>query len=555
MKHRMSRLWLSASPARAIAETLLIAATLSIIAFLITIPEGVAALWLRTNPSLVLLDGPFCAVWCAARLRWRSQSWWRWLAADGAVGALIGLLPTLLVVLTLAALYTRRMHAALTPTSQIGRFSVAMLVGIALVAFTVEFIIFRIGVRLWLYWDRLRRRHLLWSLTHAHLMVVLLAAGLLGIPLVGADIYYSRGNPLALVPLLFFLLTFTLIAMLIVLPPSALFSYLFARRTTARLRLLANATEALRAGNYATRIAVTGEDEVARLQANFNAMAADLERALHDVQAERDRVATLLRNRRELVASVSHELRTPIATLRGYLESAREHWDDDEEPPPTLQHDLEVMERETIHLHALVDDLFALSRAEVGRLELRLEATDTLAAARRVVETMAPLAWQSSRVTLVAEGAEGLPPALADVGRLEQVLRNLLHNAARHTSPGGIVAARVETEAEAVALRVSDTGEGIAAEDLPHIFERFYRGENGQARGAGAGLGLAVAKELTAAMGGSISAESMPGAGSCFTLRLPLAAETTLPDTEQARIASTFSPSLELVTEAPAAPH
>jgi signal transduction histidine kinase len=526
IKHPKGTLWLSASPARAVAETLLIAAGLSLLGLTLSFLDG-RGLGLVSNPSLVLLDGPFCAIWCAIRLRWYGRSWWRWLLHDGAVGALLGLLPTLLVVLTLATFLVRvrGTRAAFILDQHLGRFSIPVFVVIALVAFTAEFVVFRLGVRIWLFWDRLRRTHLVWALTHAHLLVVLLAAGLLGIPLLGADIYYARGNPLLLVPLLFFLFTFTLIAMLIVLPPSALFSYLFARRTTARLRSLAAATDALRAGDYAARIPVNGEDEVAQLQANFNAMAAELERAVRDLQAERDTVATLLRNRRELVASVSHELRTPIATLRGYLESSRAHWDEDAVPPPSLQRDLEVMERETIHLHALVDDLFALSRAEVGRLELHAAPTDALAAARRVTEAMAPLAWRSSRVALVADGPDGLPFALVDPARLEQVLRNLLHNAVRHTGPGGIVAVRAEAEAEAVVLRVKDTGEGIAAEELPHIFERFYRGENRRARSSGAGLGLALAKELTEAMGGSIGAESVPGEGSCFMLRLPLAPE------------------------------
>jgi signal transduction histidine kinase len=533
-------LWLSASPARAIGETLLLAASLTVVLLLLAFPSDLATIGsLRTNPSLVLVDGPFCAVWCAVRLRWHSRSWWSWLLADGAVGFLIGLLPTVLVVLTLAAFLARRLHTGLTLQSQIGRFSIVMLVAIALAAFTVEFIVFRLGVRLWLIWDRLRRTHLVWSLTNAHLMVVLLAAGLLGIPLIGVNVVAFHGaNALLLVPIVFFLLTVTIIAMLLVLPPSALFSYLFARRTTARLRSLTDATDALRAGDYTTRIPVTGEDEVAQLQANFNTMAAELERAVTDLQAERDTVATLLRNRRVLIASASHELRTPIATLRSYLESAREHWAD--EPPPTLRHDLEVMEREVVHLQALVDDLFALSRAEVGQLELRREPTDVLAVARRAVETMAPLAWQSSRVTLLADGPETPRAALVDAVRLEQVLRNLLHNAVRHTSPGGIVAVRVEVEPETVALRVTDTGEGIASEDLPHIFERFFRGENGRSRAAGAGLGLSLAKELTEAMGGTIAVESRPGEGSCFTLRLPLAAEAAAPAAGVARAAAAF---------------
>jgi signal transduction histidine kinase len=270
-------------------------------------------------------------------------------------------------------------------------------------------------------------------------------------------------------------------------------------------------------------------------------MAADLERAVAELQTERDTVAALLRERRELIASASHELRTPVATLRGYLESTLAHWNG--QPPATLRHDLEVMERETIHLQRLIGDLFTLARAEVGRLELRRTPTDVGLVVRRIVETQAPLAWQGSRVQVVAVVASGLPLALVDASRLEQVLRNLLHNAVRHTPPGGIVALEASDEAgEAsvvgagagavsagwVRLRVKDTGEGIAPEELPHIWERFYRAESARARGdGGSGLGLALVKELTEAMGGTVGVESTPGEGSCFTVRLPQVAQQT----------------------------
>src|SRR5262249_26851603 len=158
-----------------------------------------------------------------------------------------------------------------------------------------------------------------------------------------------------------------------------------------------------------------------------------------------------LRARRELVASVSHELRTPVATLRSYLESTRAEWDrSGGVPPATLRHDLDIMERETIALQGLINDLFTLSRAEGSALALAVAATDVAALARRVVEAMASVAWQSNRVQIVAASAERLSPALVDAGRLEQVLRNLLHNAARHTPPGGIAAVEVSADESGV---------------------------------------------------------------------------------------------------------
>jgi signal transduction histidine kinase len=123
-------------------------------------------------------------------------------------------------------------------------------------------------------------------------------------------------------------------------------------------------------------------------------------------------------------------------------------------------------------------------------------------------------------VQVLAEAPPDLAAAQADPRRLEQIVSNLLSNAVRHTPPGGLVAAAVAAEPNAVRVEVRDTGEGIAPEDLPHVFERFYRGRNGDGR-PGAGLGLALTKELAEAMGGAVEAASTPGEGSCFTVRLP----------------------------------
>jgi len=187
--------------------------------------------------------------------------------------------------------------------------------------------------------------------------------------------------------------------------------------------------------------------------------------------------------------------------------------------PETLQHDLAIVDREIARLQTLIDDLFTLSRAEVGQLALHCQPIDLGRLIGRVIETTAPLAWQSGRVQVSAEVPANLPHALIDADRFEQVLRNLLHNAIRHTPPGGIVVTLGRAEADAVVIEVRDTGEGIAPEDLPHVWERFYRAnDNG-----GAGLGLAIVKEMTEAMGGAVSVESKLGEGSCFTVRLPVA--------------------------------
>jgi signal transduction histidine kinase len=312
----------------------------------------------------------------------------------------------------------------------------------------------------------------------------------------------------------------SLMALVVVLPPTLLMSFIVLRPVTRRLEDLTAATAALRAGNLAARVPVGGEDELARLQTDFNAMATDLERAMRSLQQERDRVGGLLQARRELIAAVSHELRTPVASLRAYLDSAISHWDGS--PPATLRQDMETMLGEAERLQRLIEDLFDLSRAEVGRLTLNLAPTDVGAVLDRSARAAAPMAWERGRVEVLAEVPPDLPPARADAGRLEQVVRNLVANAVRHTPPGGLVmltAARADGE---IVVQVKDTGEGIAPQDLPRVWERFYRTGNARERDrGGAGLGLALVKELTEAMSGRVGVESVPGEGSCFTIRLP----------------------------------
>lgn len=237
---------------------------------------------------------------------------------------------------------------------------------------------------------------------------------------------------------------------------------------------------------------------------------------MQQLREERDTVAGLLQAWRQLIVGVSHELRTPVATLRSCLETALMHWDTN--PPATLHHDLHIMENEDTRLQGLIEDLFTLSRAEVGKLTLRCEPTSIGALVQSIVDARIPLAWQLSRVEIVAHIPPSLPDALVDAGRLEQVLQNLLHNAVRHTPLGGIVAVEVTTDANALIIEVKDTGEGIAADDIPHIWERFYQ-VNGTHRSGGAGLGLALAKELVEALSGTITVASMPGEESCFTMR------------------------------------
>lgn len=489
-------------------------------------------------PSQVVQQGlfslsPICALLCALRLLVPRGGVWRHLLRELIAAAVLG---TGLVLIACIIILILALVSRWDVTLVDGRVSdIALAAVLTMGASGPAFLIFRIGVWLWHGWGHLRRRRLLWALTHAHLVLVVIVVALFAaFVAVGmlsesdVDIRAKVDNPVGqivhrvtnmILPGAGLLVIFTVMALAVVLPPSALFSYLVSRRTTQRLQRLATAAWAMRQGDHGARVTVEGEDEVARLQSDFNAMADELERTLQDLEAQRDTVSGLLQSRRELVVGVSHELHTPVATVRAMLESALKQKG---VRPASLRRDLEVMEGEVLRLQRLIDDLFTLSRLEVEQLTMTCRPTDVAPIVRRIVDAMAPLAWNGGRVEVVTELPDELPPACVDEARLEQILANLLRNGVRHTPPGGIVAVVAAAEEDVVKVEVRDTGEGIPAEELPRTWERFYRGENARTDDVrGAGLGLALVKELTEAMGGGVGVESIVGEGSRFVVRLP----------------------------------
>lgn len=256
-------------------------------------------------------------------------------------------------------------------------------------------------------------------------------------------------------------------------------------------------------GDYAARVPDSRLGvEFASLDNAFNRMA----RALQDTS----------RRRRELLADLAHELRTPVATLDGFLEAVEDGVIATE--PETWR----TMREQTARLGRLVDDVDRLSRAEEGELDLRprrLDADDVIADAVRA----ASAAYQDVGVTLHHQRAPIAPSVQADPDRLQEILHNLLNNAARHTPPGGTVTVAATTVGGEVRISVSDTGVGIAPEHLPHVFERFYRADPARSRRTGgSGIGLTIARALARAHGGDLHAASAgPGRGAIFTLVLP----------------------------------
>jgi two-component system, OmpR family, phosphate regulon sensor histidine kinase PhoR len=223
--------------------------------------------------------------------------------------------------------------------------------------------------------------------------------------------------------------------------------------------------------------------------------------------------------RRDFFANVSHELRTPIAAIKAMVETLEDGAIDDR---PAAYDFLGRMNRETDGLSHLVEELLQLSRIESGQVSLSVEAIDPTEVVNRAVDRLAPLAERSG-VNLGMEISPDIPRVQADRERVAQVLVNIVHNAIKFTPPGGSVTISVRPDQQGVVFSVSDTGSGIAEDDLPRLFERFYKVDKARASG-GTGLGLAISKHLVQVQGGTIWAESAgPGQGATFTFVLPRA--------------------------------
>ena len=276
-----------------------------------------------------------------------------------------------------------------------------------------------------------------------------------------------------------------------------------ARHIVKPVRALAAAAHRVADGDFSQRVPVTQEDELGEMAMAFNTMAADLERQ-HEL-------------RHRVMADIAHELRTPLSVLQVQLESIQDNLT---EPTPEV---IAGLQDDLAHLSHLVEDLRVLTLADAGELHVEAEPVKIGKLIQDVTERVQTTA-RSKGVTLNAELPEEESLVLGDGQRLTQVFLNLLTNALQHTPPGGRVTVSTQQVKGAVHIMVQDTGEGIAPEDLPHVFERFYRGEKSRSRATGgAGLGLAIAKGIVEAHGSQIHAESAAGEGTRFLFTLPAA--------------------------------
>ena len=278
-------------------------------------------------------------------------------------------------------------------------------------------------------------------------------------------------------------------------------AWFLSRHTLAPLQRLGATARHLGRGDLSQRADTAGPAEIRRLAHSFNDMAAELEEAEH--------------HRRSLTADIAHELRTPTSNIQGYLEAIK---DGLFQPTPET---IDTIHEQALMLSRLVEDLRLVAQVDAGELRLQRTQTRVGELLQSCVEAIRPRA-EAKGIALSIDVAPSLPTLDVDPSRIAQVVGNLLDNAVTHTPEGGKITVSARLAVDIVQVDVTDNGRGIAQEDLPRLFDRFYRADPSRSRHTGGtGLGLTIARRLVEAHGGQIEAESVVGGGSRFSVRLP----------------------------------
>ena len=269
-------------------------------------------------------------------------------------------------------------------------------------------------------------------------------------------------------------------------------------------------------GNLDRRIEIDSYDEIGQLAAAFNQMADTIQNSIREISEKEQ-------HRRDLIANISHDLRSPLASIQGYLETIL--MKDQQISDAQRKRMLETIFKNALQLNRLVNELFEFSKLDARQVQPQIEPFSIAELTQDVILKFKPVADRRNiRLQLILPQTS-LPLVLGDIGMIERALSNLIDNALNYTPPGGAVMVTVEKEDHKVCVRITDTGKGIPAEDLPHIFERFYRVEKSRTRQSepsGAGLGLAITKKIIDAHNSRITVKSEPGKGTEFEFALPI---------------------------------
>jgi two-component system phosphate regulon sensor histidine kinase PhoR len=299
--------------------------------------------------------------------------------------------------------------------------------------------------------------------------------------------------------------------------PAVLLAAYFARYVSNRLGAIIDFTRSLTQGNFYARLKSSG-GELGMLSANLNETSEKLQFIMARLEAEHAELEKVERVRKDFVINVSHELRTPLASIQGYTETLLDGAVND---PPIANKFLNIIRQNTERLTRLTADLLVLSRIELGQQELKPMLQSVAQLVTDNVDAMQPLA-QRKGISLILEPPSEEAQVFADAEAVHQILTNLLENAIKYTPDGGTVIVATRMQGDKIEVSVKDTGMGIPHEDLPRLFERFYRVDKARSKAlGGTGLGLSIVKHLVQSQGGVVRVDSKVDKGSTFYFTLP----------------------------------
>ncbi|MBN1411114.1 MAG: HAMP domain-containing histidine kinase [Spirochaetales bacterium] len=304
-----------------------------------------------------------------------------------------------------------------------------------------------------------------------------------------------------------------LIAFSIIILVTLIAGFLLFFILTGRLRILNMAIQSFKQGKPFTPVQIKGNDELSTLGKTFNGMAASIAEGVEELKRAGEM-------RKELIANFSHDLRSPLASIRGYLETLI--LKDEQLSPDNRKEFLDIIMHNVSGFQNLVEELFELVMLENRQVQPNREMFNIRELVQDVAIKLKPSA-DTTRVSISIEAAGGIPMLNADIGMIERVLTNLIENALRYAPAGSTVTVGLAVEDGKTVISVRDTGPGIPAEELPHIFDRYFHGKRDKKRSSGkTGLGLAITRQMIELHGGALTVESTPGQGTCFFVRLPI---------------------------------
>lgn len=285
---------------------------------------------------------------------------------------------------------------------------------------------------------------------------------------------------------------------------ATLIAYFFSKSVSRPLQEMNYIAHQVADGKFDGRVDFRSNDEIGELGQSFNFMAAKIER--HE------------KMRREFVANVSHELRSPLTSIQGFIEALM---DGKDKTPEARKRYLEIVHHETMRLIRLVNELLDLSRVEAGTVKLKIEELELVGIIDRVLKKYRPVMEERS-LRVIKKLPPVMPGVKGDGDRIQQVLNNLLDNAIRYSQNSGEIVITVEDEADSIKISIEDHGKGITVEELPYVWDRFYKVDKARSRNEeGTGLGLAIARQIVEQHGGKVEAVSVPQRGSKFSFSLP----------------------------------